>query len=244
MEGLEATSCQSPNASESLPKAAESKALYRKRRLLTLGVIAFGGACLGLALLFLAPSWKPQELIQLLKQTDPGLFFGCMAMLPAIGFPLSAFNIAAGPAFGSSLGLPLVITLAFAAITVNVAINYVLARYALRPIALAAARWLGYSLPAIPAHRHLAAAFIVRITPGPPFFVQSYLLGLANVHFLPYMVASCLIPWLYTTLVIVGGDAAMHGRMRTVLLCAALLGVISIGLKLLRKRGKGLPQND
>jgi uncharacterized membrane protein YdjX (TVP38/TMEM64 family) len=87
-------------------------------------------------------------------------------------------------------------------------------------------------------------AFLVRITPGPPFFLQSYLLGLADIHFLPYMIASWSIASMWSALAILGGDALIHGNLRLGLFALGLIGALMLGLKLLRKKiqdpkGKG-----
>src|SRR4051812_2738041 len=48
-------------------------------------------------------------------------FFTAMAVLPAVGFPISAFNAVAGPVFGPSMGVFTVIACAGLAIAVNLA---------------------------------------------------------------------------------------------------------------------------
>lgn len=211
---------------------------YRRRRILVAlgagGLLAAGIA----AVLLLGPriSLRPTDLITYLREAGPWGFFSAMAFLPVLGFPIAPFNIAAGPAFAPSLGLLPVILLACAAIAINVTLTYWLSRRALRPLVARAATWLGYAIPAIPTDKHLAAAFLVRSTPGPPFFLQSCLLGLAKVHFGPYMVASCAVPFSFAILCIIGGDALMTGNTRLVLLAFGALGAVAIAMKLLRRQ--------
>ncbi len=183
------------------------------------------------------PGFHPAEAVRFLREAGPWVYFGAMGLLPVIGFPLAPFNLAAGPAFVPALGLPAVILLACAAIGVNVTLTYCLSKYTLRPLAARTAAWLGYSIPEIPADKHLAAAFLVRATPGPPFFLQSCLLGIAGVPFLPYMIASLSVAGTYAALVIAGGDALMNGQTRIVLLCCAGLGLLATVLRLLRRKG-------
>jgi uncharacterized membrane protein YdjX (TVP38/TMEM64 family) len=182
-----------------------------------------------------SPTKLATLVITSLRQAGPVVFFGAMGLLPVIGFPLAPFNLAAGPAFAPTLGLVPVILLAVAAISLNVALTYWLSRWALRPLVERAASWLGYAIPEIPHDKHLPAAFLVRATPGPPFFLQSCLLGLARVRFGSYMVASCTIPGLFAMLCIIGGDALMKGNTRLVLLAFGALGALALALKLLRK---------
>ena len=61
------------------------------------------------------------------------LFSQQRALLPAAGFPISVFNLTAASAFAAQMGLVGVIVAAGAAIAVNLALTYWLARYALRP---------------------------------------------------------------------------------------------------------------
>ncbi len=209
----------------------------RRRRWLGLGLGLFA-TLLVLAFLRLNPGFHPAEAVQFLREAGPWAYFSAMGLLPVIGFPLAPFNLAAGPAFVPSLGLLPVILLACAAIGVNVSLTYLLSKYTLRPLVMRAAAWLGYSIPEIPADKYLAAAFLVRATPGPPFFLQSCLLGIAGVPFLPYMIASLSVAGVYAALVIAGGDALMNGQMRIVLLCCAGLGLFATVLRLLRRKGR------
>src|ERR1041384_4967983 len=43
------------------------------------------------------------------RDAGAGPFFAAMAVLPAAGFPISAFNVVAGPVFGPTLGVGTVI---------------------------------------------------------------------------------------------------------------------------------------
>jgi uncharacterized membrane protein YdjX (TVP38/TMEM64 family) len=164
------------------------------------------------------------------------LFFAGMAILPAFGFPLLPFTLAAGPAFAGRMGVPAVVLCAVAAVTVNVALSHWLAARALRPLVLRAVTRLGYRLPVLPHGTDWQTVFIVRLTPGPPFFVQSYLLGLIRTAWIPYMIVSVAVPSLYIVGVIVAGDALWSGQMKPALLAFGALGVVACGLKLWRTR--------
>ena len=67
-----------------------------------------------------------------------------------------------------------------AAVTVNLLLTYWLARRALRPWLARLLPRLGYALPQVAAADMTDLIVILRVTPGPPFFVQNYLLGLAD----------------------------------------------------------------
>lgn len=177
-----------------------------------------------------------RNLVQALRDTGPLPFFLAMALLPAVGFPLAVFNFAAGPAFVPLLGVTRVCLLSSAAIAVNVATTYWLARYAFRPVFARLLSWLGYPIPKIPLKRHLELVFLVRVTPGPPFFLQSCLLGLAEIPFIHYMLGSWSVASAYAMVAIIGGDALMRNDVRAGLFAFALLGCLALVFRLFRGR--------
>src|SRR4051812_2381179 len=71
--------------------------------------------------------------IKALQSAGPLVFFGAMAVLPAIGFPMSVFYLTAASAFAAQMTMGGVIAAAGAAIAVDLALSYWLARYGLRP---------------------------------------------------------------------------------------------------------------
>lgn len=171
----------------------------------------------------------------MIRSAGPVAFFAAMAFLPVAGFPLLPFNLAAGPAFSEQLGLGPVVALASAAIAVNVSLTYCLARWALRPPLGWLVRRLGYRLPEIAPGNHFALSVLVRVTPGPPFFFQGCLLGLAEIPFGIYLAVSWSVATAYSAGVILFGDALMQGHVRTALVALGLLGALAIGVKLLRQ---------
>ena len=91
--------------SVSTPKADD---VFSRRRRWLIGVV-----CL-LALLIAAggvlgyrmdASFQVRRGIAFFREAGPWPFFIAMAVLPAVGFPLSPFALAAGPVFGPTLGV-------------------------------------------------------------------------------------------------------------------------------------------
>jgi uncharacterized membrane protein YdjX (TVP38/TMEM64 family) len=175
------------------------------------------------------------EGVRHLREAGPAVFFLGMALLPAVGFPLSPFTIVAGPVFGPTMGVGSVIAFAVLAVMANVALSYWLAARALRPLVARLAALLGYRLPVTEARGAWQLTTLVRIAPGLPFFMQSYLLGLMRVPFAAYMVMSTLVPAAYLGALILGGDALWQGRGKLLLVAAGLLGFIGAGVHLLHK---------
>jgi uncharacterized membrane protein YdjX (TVP38/TMEM64 family) len=122
-----------------------------------------------------------------------------------------------------------------AAITVNVVLTYWLARRAFRPLLVWVLGRLGYRIPVVPASEHFELTLLVRITPGPPFFVQSYLLGLAEIPFRIYLAPSLLFPMINLSGVVVFGDALMHGKVKVAVLGISLVIAAILGVHLLRR---------
>jgi uncharacterized membrane protein YdjX (TVP38/TMEM64 family) len=172
----------------------------------------------------------------LIRGAGPWTFFLSIAVLPALGAPLSAFTIVAGEAFGPRMTTPGVIAAASAAIAVNLALTYWLARYALRPLLLAIAQRYGYSVPKVSAANALSITLMLRLTPGPPFFMQSYILGLAEAPFRMYMLISwiCIMPW--TIALVILGKGVFNGDFKVIIYGVGIVVAASAAFHLVRKR--------
>ncbi len=180
----------------------------------------------------------------LIAGAGPWVFFGAMAVLPALGAPLLAFALPAGPAFIPLWGRGGVLLAYGVAIALNLALTYWLARYALRPLVARLVARLGYRMPPIARDEQVEVTVLVRVTPGTPFCLQSYLLGLGEVPFLTYMAVSWPVAMAYGTGFVLAGDAIVHGEARMAILGASVLVVAVIAVHLLRKHyGKGRTQS-
>lgn len=179
------------------------------------------------------------ETAERIRGLGPGLFFTAMAVLPAVGFPFSIFMLSAGPVFGPTLGVPLVIALTAVSLATNLALSYWLAHYALRPWIERLLRWLGYTLPAVAPENRLALTILVRVTPGPPYFLQSFVLGLVAIPFSLYLVVSWSITMAYATAAIVFGDSLMRGNGRYALAGLGLFLAVAAIVMLIRRKLAG-----
>lgn len=179
--------------------------------------------------------------LELIRGAGPLAFFGGLLLLPAVGIPLSAFLITAGPVFGPRFGLGWVIVLCLLAVTGNMILTYFLASRALQPLVKKLLTQLGYSLPQAGANDATDLIILLRVV-GLPFIVQNYLLGLAGLPFGRYLLVSCLVVWPTNIAMIFFGDALLHGQGRLALLGFFLLLALMAGTQLLRKHyGKKKP---
>ncbi len=235
-----------------MTETASASARPRPRWLPALVVAAVLGAALAAAgIYFLGGARLLEEARQAwatafaaFGAAGPTAFFGAMAVLPLFGFPISPFSLAAGPLFGASLGTPLVLLCGITAITANLTLSYWLARRALRPLLARLVERLGYRLPAASGEDATGLIILVRVTPGPPFFVQNYLLGLADVPFGRYLGWSVLVQGAFGTGVMLFGDALAQGRGRVAFLAAGLLFGLVFATRMVRRhlaRGKATP---
>lgn len=169
------------------------------------------------------------------REAGPVIFFLAMALLPAVGFPLLAFTLAAGPVFGPTLGPGWVIAWSLAAVVANLLLTYWITHRALRPLVSRWMAWCGFRLPTAPVDGAWQLTLIVRLTPGPPFWAQSYLLGLLRVPLVPYLVVSTGVLAGYIVALVSGGAAMTEGNGRMAFAAIGGLVVVVAALQLLRR---------
>ena len=171
----------------------------------------------------------------IVRELGPTVFFLAMAVLPAVGAPLTLFTLPAGSVFAPVLGMPMVLVCVWLSIAVNLALTYWLSRNILRPWLLKLCAWLGYKLPEVSEANHRGLVILVLVTPGPPYVLQSYLLGLAGIPFLTYFFISWVISSSYACAFVMFGDALVHGKGKMVLVSIMLFAVLTVGVQLLRR---------
>lgn len=167
-----------------------------------------------------------------LREAGPWVFFAAMAVLPAVGFPITLFTLTAGPAFGLGISLPA----AAAAMIVNMTINYWIARRWLRPAVEWFFRHTGYKILRSKAENHRMLTVLVRVTPGLPYFAQGFVLGLAEVPFRIYLPISFAVQYSFAVGFLVFGEALMRGRTGMIILGACILVAVVVVVQFLRRR--------
>ncbi len=217
----------------------QSEAPHPKKKLplLKLGILAVVvGVVAVLVIKGLDVRALGQKCLEVIRGAGPITFLLATALLPAFGAPLSAFTITAGELFAPTMSMPGVIAAMLVAIAINLAFTYWLARFALRPVLSKIIRGYGYSIPSVTRENALSIALAIRLTPGPPFFLQSYILGLAEVPFRLYMVVSwlCSLPWAIG--LIVFGNGLFNGNFKLVVGGIGGLTVAAIAVNAVRKR--------
>lgn len=170
------------------------------------------------------------------REAGPWAFFGSMAVFPAFGFPISPYYLTAGEAFAPQMTMPGVIVAAIVANTVQFALSFWLAHRALRPLVEWVLSRTKYRVPQVKPENEVTVSVLTRVTPGPPLFLQSYLLGLSGVRFRTYMWVSVAVQALMGSAFIVFGKALMSGKGGMALLGLMVLVIAVAVVQLLRKR--------
>ena len=217
------------------------KHISPKTRWLLLAGVAAGGLIVGVAVWLGLRSlgYNLREsldwVLAQVRSLGPTAFFGLMALLPSLGAPLSLFTLTAGPVFTPVLGLPTVILLSLLSLGINLSLTYALARWFLRPWVERLCVWLGFAIPEVADVDQRSLVILVRVTPGPPYALQNYLLGMAKIPFATYFVISWVVVSAYGCAFIVFGDALAQGKGRGALLGASLLIALTVGIRFLRR---------
>jgi uncharacterized membrane protein YdjX (TVP38/TMEM64 family) len=76
---------------------------------------------------------------------------------------------------------------------------------------------------------------LLRVTPGVPFPVQNYLLGLARVPFGKYLLFSCLVQLPTNTAFILFGDALLQGRGKVAFISLSIILALMAATQMVRK---------
>jgi uncharacterized membrane protein YdjX (TVP38/TMEM64 family) len=177
--------------------------------------------------------------LALLRKGGPWAFFSAMAVLPAMGVPLLTFALTAGPAFAGQMGMGAVVAAGLTAITVNLALAYWLARWGLRPWLIRLVVRLGYKVPQVEPGDMTDLIVVLRVTPGIPFLVQNYLLGLADAPAGKYFAISCAAAWANNSAFIIFGDALLNGRGKLIFGGLSLLVVLAVAAHFVRRHYAG-----
>jgi uncharacterized membrane protein YdjX (TVP38/TMEM64 family) len=123
-----------------------------------------------------------------------------------------------------------------AVIALNLALTYWLARFAFRPLLTGLVQRAGYSIPRVTSENALSVALLVRLVPGPPYSLQGYLLGLAEVPFWTFMIVSwlCVTPWTIGGIIL--GKGILNGNFKIAAIGMGVIAVAVIGVQFLRKK--------
>lgn len=164
------------------------------------------------------------RLLEWISEAPPLVLFAALVIAPLIGIPISPIWIAVGIRMGTFWGT----LVALVALLLNFTLAYGLAiRFARGRIR----SWIerkGKALPSLTAGDETRWIILVRITPGFPLFLQNYLLGMAGVNFVRYLLLSLPIQGVYAFLFIsLGTSLSGSGLWRGII---AASGLVAAGI--------------
>lgn len=185
--------------------------------------------------------WDRASVLDWLRRAPPLVFFGAVAILPALGVPFTPLFLLAGATFA----VPLAIVGSLVALFVNVTLSYWLARSALRPRLVAALARLDYELPELEgdARSALRLTVLTKLAPGVPGFVKNYGLAAAGVPFAMYAVSSLVVTGAYATLLIIVGESLLSHHLRSSVVALLAVGAVVIVLGFFISRRRGRPRS-
>ncbi len=187
---------------------------------------------LGIGVLYFAGiEWDLHAFLDWIRDQGPLPFFLALAVLPAFGFPITPFFLVAGAAFGVWTGI--------IGSVISQALNLILCfwlatRYLHGFLERLIAR-TPYRIPQIRQENRLKVTLLIKITPGPPNFLKSYILGLAGIPFGMFFLVSLPTSVGYGIGIIVLGDSLLEGNIGQSIVGICILVSLLIGIRLLRE---------
>ena len=174
---------------------------------------------------------KLQSAAEMVAAMGPLAFFAGLAILPLFGVPVSPFLIAA-----SAFGATVAVLGCVVALSINMALGWLIAGRLFRPFFERLVARFGYAPPQLSPGSMVSAALLLRITPGIPFPLQNYLLGLARMPFGRYMAVSVPTNAAVACVIVLAGDAILKGNGALALLALAAGIALVLALRWARLR--------
>jgi uncharacterized membrane protein YdjX (TVP38/TMEM64 family) len=180
--------------------------------------------------------WDRDAVVRWMSEASPVPFFVAMAVLPAIGVPLSPFQIVAGATFGIWVAL----IGSVAAIALNLCIGYVIAHSKLRPRIESLFERFDYKVPDFAGGGRAAWRFAaaIKLAPALPTFAKTYILAVTAVPFPIFFAVSLAISSVFAVAWVVIGDSLLsHDVNHTTIAAIAIAVLVVVAVVWWRKRG-------
>lgn len=179
--------------------------------------------------------WDHDAFVRWMSEASAVPFFVAMAVLPAIGIPMSPFMIVAGATFGVWIAL----VGSIAAMAANLCIGYAIAHSKLRPRIESLFERFDYKIPDFAAGGRAAWRFAaaVKITPGLPTAAKMYVVAVTAVPFPIYFAVLLAISSAFAAVWIVLGDSLFtHDISIATMAALAIVVLVVVAIVWWRKR--------
>ncbi|MFK7895983.1 MAG: TVP38/TMEM64 family protein [Myxococcota bacterium] len=175
-----------------------------------------------------------------LQAAPPIAFFSVVLIASLLPIPVSVLYAAAGTLYGVTTTL---LWIAATAMLANL-IVYATCSSFLRPTLIRQIEKRGHTIPKLESRSDETLLItLVRITPGFPYFLQNWLLGLAGVEIIRFLGITLVIHMLYASGFVILGRSAFEGELGMVAIAIALLVVISAIARIVHKRAQASRNN-
>jgi uncharacterized membrane protein YdjX (TVP38/TMEM64 family) len=176
-------------------------------------------------------AWKEFEVF---LAPRPWLLFGALVVLPALPIPTGLLLVLTGTVLRERPVAACLICLV--ALALNMSWTYWLAAGFGRRLIIRLLAWMEMKLPQLHSDNQLWIILVVRLTPGFPFFVQNYILGLLRVPFRHYLGVSLACNGILSIGVVLGAAGLADGSWMPLV---AGIGFLVCGTILLQRiRGR------
>ena len=155
------------------------------------------------------------------EETHPVLFLLMFALLPLVGFPISAFLVLIGAKFGAWAG----VLIMAAGMPIHLMVAFFVAHSFLRTLVQRYLEKIDYRLPEVPKNRIFSFSFIFMAVPGLSYTLKNYVLALSGVPFKYFFLSGYLIQAAMGIPFVIAGEA-LAGK--SLLLLAAVLAVLLV----------------
>ncbi|OHE72582.1 MAG: hypothetical protein A2007_05815 [Verrucomicrobia bacterium GWC2_42_7] len=151
---------------------------------------------------------KFHDFIHALAKRNPIFLLLAIGILPSFFVPSSILCILSGVIYGKTVGF----IVSFLGLGINLVVTYGLAAFVVKKFVHKIVNYAGYNVPEVPSKDHISFITLIRVIPGIPLAIQSYILGLANVKFKPYFIISWIaeIFWVVGFVLMGGGIGKGH----------------------------------
>lgn len=175
-----------------------------------------------------------------LQRAPAPVFFGVMAVALMAPVPATVFYFTAGPIYGVTASLLWIVPV----LVVNSLLVHAIGDSFLRPRLEAMVEGRGVRIPRLErVSDQMLFLSVMRVTPGIPYFVQSWAVVLAGIDRTRFVLVSVGVQMVYATGFVVLGRSAFEGQAGGVVFAVAFLAVggmaarwVQLQLRLRRER--------
>jgi len=170
-----------------------------------------------------------------LQAAPAPIYFGFMTLALLFPIPASILYVTAGPIYGVTESLAWIAPM----LLLNSLLVHAIGTTALRPALTAMIERRGLAVPSLEERSdQVLFMTLVRVTPGIPYFLQSWAIVLAGVDRLPFVLISVGVQIIYAAGFVALGQSAFEGRLGFAAMALAFLVAAGVAARVVHGRLK------